>query len=236
MRVLVTGGGGFIGSHVAEYYAKQRENVTVIDNLSRSKTFQMNQKAMAYNWNYLRSNYLNIKLINGDIRDFETVQKVTKDTDVIVHLAGQVAVTTAINDPKTDFEINAVGTFNLLEGARNSKTDPTFIYCSTNKVYGMNVNQIPVKEGKTRYYFSDQRYQKGIPEDFPVDLCEHTPYGCSKLVGDLYVQDYAHVYGLKTAVFRMSCIYGERQFGVEEQGWIAVHHSHPLGEANNHLR
>ena len=220
MRILITGGGGFVGSHVAEYYAKRGEEVTVFDNLSRAEILGISPKAVMYNWSYLKNNR-SVKLVKGDVRNFEAVQEIAKDKDVIVHVAGQVAVTTSVKDPKTDFEVNALGTFNVLEGARRSEMDPTIIYCSTNKIYGMNVNEIAVKEGETRYYFSDKKYEKGIPEDFPVDLCEHTPYGCSKLVGDLYVQDYAHVYGLKTGVFRMSCIYGERQFGIEDQGWVA---------------
>ena len=113
------------------------------------------------------------------------------------------------------------GTFNVLEAARRASTNPTVIYCSTNKVYGSNVNRIPVEIRGKRYVYADERFKHGIPEDFPVDLCEHTPYGCSKLAADLYVQDYAHVYGLRTAVFRMSCVYGERQMGAEDQGWVA---------------
>jgi len=144
---------------------------------------------------------------------------VSKDVDAIVHTAAQVAVTTSLVNPKTDFEVNALGTFNILEAARLN--DAALIFCSTNKAYGENVNKIPVKEEGRYYRFADERYRDGIPETFPVDLCGHSPYGCSKLAGDIYVQDYAHTYGLKTAVFRMSCIYGERQFGVEDQGWVA---------------
>jgi CDP-paratose 2-epimerase len=221
MRILITGGAGFIGSHVAEYYAKKGEEVTLFDNLSRADILEMSKRVILYNWSYLKDNYGNVKLVNGDVRDFKEVKKATRDADVIVHAAAQVAVTTSVKDPRTDFEVNALGTFNVLESAREAETNPSIVYCSTNKVYGTNVNKIPVKEEKTRYCFADGRYENGIPEDFPIDLCEHTPYGCSKLAGDLYVQDYARVYGLKTGVFRMSCIYGERQFGVEDQGWVA---------------
>ncbi|MEM3816154.1 MAG: NAD-dependent epimerase/dehydratase family protein, partial [Candidatus Bathyarchaeia archaeon] len=122
-------------------------------------------------------------------------------------------------DPRMDFDVNALGTFNVLEAARLN--DASIIFLSTNKVYGGNVNKIPVKEEGKRYCFADERYRNGIPETFLVDLCGHSPYGCSKLSADIYVQDYAYTYGLKTGVFRLSCIYGERQFGVEDQGWLS---------------
>lgn len=138
---------------------------------------------------------------------------------MIIHTAAQVAVTASITDPRMDFEINALGTFNVIEAARLN--DSALVFCSTNKVYGENVNKIEVAERETRYEFADPRYKNGIPETFPIDLISHSPYGCSKLAADIYVQDYAHTYGLKTGVFRMSCIYGERQFGVEDQGWVA---------------
>jgi CDP-paratose 2-epimerase len=144
---------------------------------------------------------------------------VTKDIDVIIHTAAQVAVTTSISNPRIDFETNGLGTFNVLEAARLN--DSTVLYCSTNKVYGDNVNKIRVSEKQNRYEFTDIAYEYGVPETFQIDSCEHTPYGCSKLTGDLYSQDYYKVYGLQTAIFRMSCIYGTRQFGVEDQGWVA---------------
>ena len=131
----------------------------------------------------------------------------------------QVAVTTSIANPRIDFEINMLGTFNILEVARLEDAD--LIFASTNKVYGENVNKIPVIEKETRYEYADPNFREGIPETFPIDLTGHSPYGCSKLAADIYVQDYAHTYGLKTGVFRMSCIYGERQFGVEDQGWVS---------------
>jgi CDP-paratose 2-epimerase len=159
-------------------------------------------------------------LIEGDVRDLKQLKKVAKGVDAVVHTAAQTAVTTSIEDPKTDFEINALGTFNVLEAARLSDSEPVVIYCSTNKVYGENVNGFGVMEKPNRYEFENKR-NKGIGETLPIDLCEHTPYGCSKLSGDLYVQDYGHLYGLRTGVFRMSCIYGTRQFGVEDQGWVA---------------
>jgi len=219
MKVLVTGGAGFVGSHVAEYYAKKGSEVVVLDNLSRAEILGKSVGDPLYNWNYLKNNYGNVELVKGDIRSFEEVKAVSKDVDAIVHTAAQVAVTTSLSDPRTDFEINALGTFNVLEAARLN--DAALVFCSTNKVYGENVNKIPIIEKETRYEYADPRYKNGIPETFPIDLTGHSPYGCSKLAADIYVQDYAHTYGLKTAVFRMSCIYGERQFGVEDQGWLS---------------
>lgn len=221
MKILVTGGAGFVGSHAAEYYAKSGEEVVVFDNLSRAEILGRGESNVAYNWNYLKENYPMIKLINGDIRKPKEVEGATKDADVIIHTAAQTAVTTSVKDPRTDFEINAIGTFNVLEAARRSNNNPAIVYCSTNKVYGENVNKIGVKENATRYEFDDAVFKNGIPESYPIDACEHTPYGCSKLAADLYIQDYGHLYGLDSVVFRMSCIYGPHQFGVEDQGWVA---------------
>ncbi len=219
MKVLVTGGAGFIGSHVAEHYAQHGEVITVFDNLSRGRMMGKDGKNSTYDWEYLRK-YDNIQLIKGDVRNSGEVEKVIHGVDVIIHTAAQTAVTTSLVDPRTDFTTNTVGTFNVLEAARKVKPSPVTIFCSTNKVYGDNVNSIKVNEEKLRYVFRDG-FQQGIPETFPIDSCEHTPYGCSKLAADLYTQDYARFYGLKTGVFRMSCIYGTRQFGVEDQGWVA---------------
>ena len=217
MKILVTGGAGFIGTHVAEYFSKKGYEVIALDNLKRGEILGKNI-SLEYNVKFLKT-LNNVEFIKGDIRDFTLLKDVCKDVDVIIHTAAQVAVTTSLVNPREDFEINVVGTFNVLEAARLS--DAAVIYCSTNKVYGDNVNKIPIVEKEKRYEFADVRYKNGVPEDFPVDLCEHTPYGCSKLAGDIYTQDYGYVYGLKTGVFRMSCIYGERQFGVEDQGWVA---------------
>jgi CDP-paratose 2-epimerase len=135
---------------------------------------------------------------------------------VIVHLAGQVAVTTSVTDPRDDFESNALGTFNVLEAARLSGRDPIFIYSSTNKVYG-GMEDVELVEEETRWRYRDLIH--GCPETQPLDF--HSPYGCSKGAGDQYVRDYARIYGLRSVVFRQSCIYGPRQFGVEDQGWVA---------------
>jgi CDP-paratose 2-epimerase len=217
-KILVTGGTGFIGSHVAEYYAKKGEEVIVLDNLSRTEILGKVVGDPLYNWEYLKQ-YGNLKLVKGDIRSFEQVREVARDGDVIIHVAAQVAVTTSIANPRIDFEINTLGTFNILEVARLE--DASLIFASTNKVYGENVNKIPIVEKETRYEYTDPRFIEGIPETFPIDLTGHSPYGCSKLAADIYVQDYAYTYTLKTGVFRMSCIYGERQFGVEDQGWVS---------------
>ena len=214
MKILVTGGAGFIGSHVVEKYAKDNE-VIVLDNLSRATLLHKAIKQTEQNVEFIKK--AGAKFIKGDIRDFEKIKKASKGCDVIFHTAAQTAVTVSVTDPRTDFEVNALGSFNVMEAARQNDVK-NIIYCSTNKVYGENVNSIPLKESKTRYEFSGQ---KGVPETFSIDRCEHTPYGVSKLTGDLYAQDYGKLYGIKTGIFRMSCIYGTRQFGLEDQGWVA---------------
>lgn len=219
MTILVTGGAGFIGSHVAEKYAREGHEVIVFDNLSRAALLKKDQIDHKYNWNYL-GRYDNIRRIKGDVVGRKEVEKIVDGIDVIVHAAAQTAVTTSIVNPAEDFTTNVIGVFNVLEAARLSSKKPTVIFCSTNKVYGNNVNMVEIEERETRYRFIEP-FQEGISESFPIDLCEHTPYGCSKLTGDLYMQDYAHLYGLKIGVFRMSCIYGTRQMGVEDQGWVA---------------
>lgn len=223
-RVLVTGGAGFVGSHVAEYYATRGRQVTVLDDFSRASTLAATaagRDTTAYNHNYLRENYPDIDFVEADVRNSDRIEAVVEGHDAIVHLAGQVAVTASLDDPRMDFEVNAEGTFNVLEAARKAESDPTVVFASTNKVYGGNVNEIPVREEETRYWYDDPEYERGIPESLSIDGCEHTPYGTSKLAGDLYVQDYAARHEVDAAAFRMSCIYGPRQFGIEDQGWIA---------------
>lgn len=219
MKVVVVGGAGFVGSHAAEFYARKGDEVFVFDNLSRGKLLHKEIRNLDYNWNYLKNLDQKITLVNGDIRKPGQITEICKDAGMIIHAAAQTAVTVSLDDPRSDFSVNAVGTFNVLEAARINDVK-TVIYCSTNKVYGENVNDIKIKESQTRYSF-DEGFEHGVPEKFPTDLCKHTPYGCSKLAGDLYTQEYGRLYGLKTGVFRMSCIYGTRQFGVEDQGWVA---------------
>jgi CDP-paratose 2-epimerase len=150
------------------------------------------------------------------VRDAAAIKDAAHDADIIVHLAAQVAVTTSVVKPREDFEINALGTFNVLEAARASGRKPIFVYSSTNKVYG-GMDDVRIAENDDRYYYAD--FPNGISEERILDF--HSPYGCSKGCGDQYVRDYARIYGLRTVVMRQSCIYGTRQFGVEDQGWVA---------------
>jgi CDP-paratose 2-epimerase len=220
-KILITGGAGFIGSHIAEHYARKGDDVIVLDNFSRAILLGSEERFAHFNWNFLKAAYPGIRLIRADVRDAAEVKRCTEGVDIIVHCAGQTAVTTSMLDPRTDFECNTVGTINVLEAARESANKPALVFCSTNKVYGENVNKIKVAENGLRYCFADQAYARGIPETLPLNNCCHTPYGCSKLAADVYIQDYGHYYNFKTGVFRLSCIYGDRQFGLEDQGWVA---------------
>jgi CDP-paratose 2-epimerase len=207
---LVTGGAGFIGSNFVRRLLERGENVTIYDNLSRGGA----PKNLA--WLEQKFGKGSFRLVTGDVRNAELLAETARDADVIAHLAGQVAVTTSVTDPRDDFECNALGTFNALEAARRSSREPIFLYASTNKVYG-GMDDVAVVEDATRWRYADLR--DGCPETQPLDF--HSPYGCSKGTGDQYVRDYARIYGLRTVVFRQSCIYGPRQFGVEDQGWLA---------------
>ncbi len=220
MRILITGGAGMVGSHCAEYLALQnpKHEIIVLDNLMRSKIFGYDLASVEFNWKYLKT-LKNVKRIKGDVRKERDVESaVGKGVDLLVHTAGQPGVPSSVRIPKEDFSINAFGTLNCLEAVRKKSRDTVVVYCSTNKVYGENVDKIPLEEQDKRYVFKGIN---GVAEDMSVDLTGHTPYGVSKLVGDLYVQEYSHIYKMKTAVFRMSCIYGTRQFGFEDQGWVA---------------
>lgn len=208
MRVLITGGAGFIGSHMSTYWAEQGADVIVFDNLTR--------RGAKHNLDALREKFPTLTHIMGDVRNFDAVSTAMPGVDLVLHLAGQVAVTTSVVDPRSDFEINALGTLNVLEAVRLSKNPPILFNFSTNKVYG-HLDYLPVVEQEMRYAFDHNL--KGITEDYPLDF--HSPYGCSKGTGDQYVRDYARIYGLRNVVFRMSCIYGPRQFGIEDQGWLA---------------
>ena len=207
---LITGGAGFIGSNYVHRLLGRGEHVTIYDNLSRAGA----SKNMA--WLEETFGKEGSRLIVGDVADAPHLAEAAKDADVIVHLAGQVAVTTSVTNPREDFEANALGTFNALEAARASGRDPVFLYASTNKVYG-GMEDVALAEEATRYRYADLEH--GCPEAQPLDF--HSPYGCSKGTGDQYVRDYARIYGLPTVVMRQSCIYGTRQFGIEDQGWIA---------------
>src|SRR5262249_39974905 len=157
-----------------------------------------------------------LRFVQGDVRDFDAVRAALADAEAVYHLAGQVGVTTSVEDPRTDYGINVMGPCNVLEAARLSGRQPIVVYTSTNKVYG-GMEDVAVVERTARYEFRDLPH--GIAESQPLDF--HSPYGCSKGAADQYVRDYARIYGLPTVVFRMSCIYGPRQFGNEDQGWLA---------------
>lgn len=220
--LLVTGGGGFVGSTAVRHFASRGWDVLAFDNLSREQLLGRAEGPIpkGYHWERL-GKVDNVTRVKGDVRNLEEVRDAAKEADAILHAAAQVAITASLEDPRTDFEVNLLGTLNVLEAARGSPKDVAVLFCSTNKVYGDNVNRIPVLEEATRYVYGDPAYQAGIPETYPIDRCEHTPYGASKLGADLYVQDYARTYGMRTAAFRMSCIYGEGQSGNEDQGWVA---------------
>jgi CDP-paratose 2-epimerase len=208
MNLLITGGAGFIGSHLAKYFSDRGDRIAVFDNLSRHGS--------DWNLRWLEERIPALEFIRGDVRDAAAITRAAQGREAIFHLAAQVAVTTSVTDPREDFEINALGTFNVLEAARASKGNPIVIYSSTNKVYG-GMEAAKVVEEPTRYRLAD--LPLGVAEDWPLDF--HSPYGCSKGAGDQYVRDYARIYGLPTVVFRQSAIFGERQFGVEDQGWLA---------------
>ena len=219
MNILITGGSGFIGSNCAEFFSRKKTNrIVVLDNFSRSKLFKSDFKTVEHNWQHLK-NLDNVSLVQGDIRKSSDIKKaINKGVDVVIHCAAQPGVGFSLSEPLKDFQLNAFGTINLLENIRRVAKKCTFIYCSSNKVYGENVNKIPIIKKKKRYNYKGKI--KGIDENMSLDLTPHSPYGVSKLVGDLYAQEYALTYGFKTAVFRMSCIYGRGQFPFEDHGWI----------------
>jgi CDP-paratose 2-epimerase len=209
-KILITGGAGFIGANLANRLLSEGHEVTIFDNLSRS--------GCELNLSWLRETHgaNAFNLIIGNMSDFEAVRQAAGGMERIYHLAGQVAVTTSVKNPRKDFEDNALGTFNALEAARLVGNDPIFIFASTNKVYG-GMEDVTVIEESLRYRYLD--LPNGVPETQPIDF--HSPYGCSKGAGDQYVRDYSRIYGLRTVVSRQSCIYGYRQFGIEDQGWVA---------------
>lgn len=212
MRILITGGAGFIGCNLASRLLGRGHAVIIYDNLSRPRT----PHNLAWLKGLAAESAGRLEFIQADVRDAEALAAAAADVDAIYHLASQVAVTTSVQDPRTDFEINALGTFNALEAARRSPRRPALLYASTNKVYG-GMEDLAIVEEATRYRYRD--LPGGVTEAQPLDL--HSPYGCSKGSGDQYVRDYHRIYGVPTVVFRQSTIYGPRQFGVEDQGWAA---------------
>jgi CDP-paratose 2-epimerase len=210
---IITGGAGFIGCHAASRFLAAGDRVVVVDNLGR--------RGADANLAFLRERGLpEADFVRADVRDARAMDEVVArhaDADAVLHLAAQVAVTTSVKDPRDDFEVNALGTFNVLEAVRTrAAARPAVLYASTNKVYG-NLEHVRVVERDGRYAYED--LPQGVDESEPLDF--HSPYGCSKGAGDQYTRDYARIYGLKTVTFRQSCIYGTRQFGIEDQGWIA---------------
>jgi CDP-paratose 2-epimerase len=208
-RVLITGGAGFIGCNAAHYFLAQGWEVIIWDNLSR--------RGGERNLEWLRQTGP-FEFHQVDLRHAPQVDAVYagRRFNLVLHCAGQVAVTTSIVNPRDDFESNALGTVNLLEAVRRQDPDALLIYTSTNKVYG-GMETVPVLERNGRYEYADLPW--GVNEASPLDF--HSPYGCSKGAADQYVRDYARIYGLATVAFRQSCIYGYRQFGIEDQGWVA---------------
>jgi len=208
-RLLVTGGAGFIGVNAARHFADAGWRVCVLDDLSR--------RGSRENLAWLRGQ-VEIDSETADVRDASRLEAIVaaRKPRAILHLAGQVAVTTSVADPRADFEINALGTFNVLEAVRRRSPETVVLNASTNKVYGKLAGvEVELRDG--RWELRD--LPRGISERQPLDF--HSPYGCSKGVADQYTVDYARIYGLRTITFRQSCIYGLRQMGVEDQGWVA---------------
>lgn len=210
--ILITGGAGFVGVNLADSFLCQGKRVMILDNLSRAGVFN--------NLEWLAKKYPSNLLIQiADIREKGILKKVVSNAEAVFHFSAQVAVTTSVVDPEHDFDINLEGTFNVLEAIRKSKNKPPIIFTSTNKVYG-NLREIEYETVKTRIQPTDKNLQKrGVNETQNLDF--HSPYGCSKGAADQYVLDYCKSFGLKSVVFRMSCIYGLHQFGNEDQGWVA---------------
>jgi CDP-paratose 2-epimerase len=209
-KIIITGGAGFVGCHAAARFHRAGARAVVVDNLSR--------RGAEANLAWLREQGVD-EFIRADVRDAGAMRDILTrhaDADAVLHLAAQVAVTTSVADPRADFEANALGTLNVLEAVRTAGGGPAVLYSSTNKVYG-DLEHLRVAERDGRYACEDRPL--GVDESEPLDF--HSPYGCSKGAGDQYVRDYARIYGLKTVSFRQSCIYGTRQFGIEDQGWIA---------------
>lgn len=208
--VLVTGGAGFIGCNLADRLLGQGHRVIVLDALSRA--------GVERNLDWLEARHgERVERLIGDVRDTQTVSEAVSRADAVFHMAAQVAVTTSLVDPVDDFEINLKGTLNVLEAARDRRTP--VIFASTNKVYG-DLADIALELIDDAWTPVDRNIRsRGVGEGRPLDF--HTPYGCSKGAADQYVLDYARSYGVPAAVLRMSCIYGPRQMGTEDQGWVA---------------
>jgi CDP-paratose 2-epimerase len=210
--VLITGGSGFIGCNLAQALVQRGDRVIVFDALTRA--------GAAKNARWLRQSCgERVELQIADVRDAEAVAGAVRRASAVLHLAAQVAVTTSLQEPREDFEINAGGTLNVLEAVRQHNPQAPVIFASTNKVYGRLLRDDAIVRRNTAYEPADAALRTGISESAALDF--YSPYGCSKGTADQYVRDYARVFGLRTVVLRMSCIYGPRQFGTEDQGWVA---------------
>ena len=210
--ILVTGGAGFIGSNIADALASQGHPVLIYDSLARAGV----ERNLA--WLKQRHGSL-ISHIHADIRDRHELERAVSEAAAVFHMAAQVAVTTSLDDPRDDFEVNIGGTFNLLEALRRKAAATPVVFASTNKVYG-DLAALTFELGANGYAPTDPAIRAhGISEAWPLDF--HTPYGCSKGAADQYVLDYARSFGVPATVLRMSCIYGRRQMGTEDQGWVA---------------
>ncbi len=209
--VLITGGAGFVGSNLALRLAREGKKVLVLDSLARPGVEQNAEDLRC-------AEPRNISIQIVDVCD-ESAALAVRDASAVVHFAAQVAVTTSLEQPLADFDVNVRGTLNLLEAARGCSRPPTFLFASTNKVYG-DLADVTLEATKDAYSVADfEMGQSGIDESRPLSF--HTPYGCSKGAADQYVLDYARSFGIPAATFRMSCIYGPRQLGTEDQGWVA---------------
>jgi CDP-paratose 2-epimerase len=209
--VLITGGAGFIGCNLADRLAGEGQEVIVYDALARP--------GVERNLDWLLSRHpRRIAAVIGDVRDEDSLGRAVAEAGAVFHMAAQVAVTTSLVDPREDFDINVRGTLNLLDAVRRRREAVPVVFASTNKVYG-DLADLEFDRVGERYTLRSERYRSGVSEDRPLDF--HTPYGCSKGAADQYVLDYARSFGIPTAVFRMSCIYGRRQMGTEDQGWVA---------------
>lgn len=208
MKYLITGGCGFLGSNIASEVLKRGEELYIFDNLYRIGSEQ--------NLSWLKSQG-DFCFIHGDVRSQGDVEKAIKEIkpDVIYHLAGQVAMTTSIANPRMDFEVNALGSFNVLNAVWEYSPESMIIYSSTNKVYG-DLEWVEYEETETRYVAKN--FPNGFPESIPLDF--HSPYGCSKGAADQYFLDFYRIYGIRTVVFRHSSMYGGRQFATYDQGWV----------------
>jgi CDP-paratose 2-epimerase len=210
--VLITGGAGFIGTNVAHRLLAAGRPVIIFDNLSRAGVEQ--------NLDWLRNEHGSLVRVQlGDVRDYDALARAVRQAGQVYHFAAQVAVTTSLSHPFHDFEVNARGTLNLLEAARACARPPSVLFTSTNKVYG-HLEDVALRKSAGRYEPVNAALRAtGISESRCLEF--HSPYGCSKGVAEQYVLDYCRTFGLQTAVFRMSCIYGPHQFGTEDQGWVA---------------